>query len=178
MLSQKIFHAQCGDQQSMQELIDQFTPLIKRHSRTLYIEDAFNELLLAFIEIIHAVPLHQLKTDCDGALVKYIETSVRHSAIALIRKKVKSASTVISWEELSEAQKNELYCPDFTNSIAFDDLLNGCPQLTDRESVVLRLIYFYGYTSADIAQKFNKSKQNINQIKLRALKKLKKIYNL
>ncbi|WP_420908881.1 sigma factor-like helix-turn-helix DNA-binding protein [Flintibacter muris] len=40
------------------------------------------------------------------------------------------------------------------------------------------LIYFYGYTSADIAQKFNKSKQNINQIKLRALKKLKKMYDL
>lgn len=59
MLRQKVLLAQSGDQDSMQDLIDQFTPLLKHYSRILYVEDSFNELVLSFIEIVHAIPLEQ-----------------------------------------------------------------------------------------------------------------------
>lgn len=55
----------------------------------------------------------------------------------------------------------------------FFELLDTCPKLTQKERIILTLIYFYGYTSTEIAQKRGTSKQNINQIKKRALSKLK-----
>ena len=86
MLRQKVLLAQSGDQDSMQDLIDQFKPLLKHYSRILYVEDSFNELVLSFIEIVHAIPLESLKDNNDGVIVKYISTSLKNAYISLIRK--------------------------------------------------------------------------------------------
>ena len=55
----------------------------------------------------------------------------------------------------------------------FEDLLK-CGQLKDREKELLRKIYKIGYTSAEIARQENISRQSVNQMKTRALQKLKK----
>ena len=47
--------------------------------------------------------------------------------------------------------------------------------LNENEYQVIRLIYMEGYTSAEIARMANKSRQAVNQIKIRALKKIKNI---
>ena len=92
MLRQKVLLAQSGDQDSMQDLIDQFTPLLKHYSRILYVEDSFNELVLSFIEIVHAIPLESLKNNNDGVIVKYIVTSLKNAYVAHVRKNKKEIS--------------------------------------------------------------------------------------
>lgn len=47
--------------------------------------------------------------------------------------------------------------------------------LNENEYQVIRLIYMEGYTSAEIVRMANKSRQAVNQIKIRALKKIKNI---
>lgn len=47
--------------------------------------------------------------------------------------------------------------------------------LNKNEYQIIRLIYMEGYTSAEIARMANKSRQAVNQIKIRALKKIKSI---
>ena len=56
----------------------------------------------------------------------------------------------------------------------FSELLDTCPELTKKERKVLTLIYLHGYTSVDIARIVHTTKQNINQVKMRALKKLRR----
>lgn len=175
MISQKVLSAQEGSQDAMLELIKQFTPLLKRYSRVLYIEDSFDELVLAFIEIIHAIPLERLNGKSDGILVNYIAESVKNSYIALIRKNSKHQISITPWDELTESQQNQVLRPSInTGNSSFEYLLDSCHTLTEKERMILRLIYCYGYTSADLAKRFSSTKQNINQIKLRAQRKLKK----
>ena len=174
MLRQKVLLAQSGDQNSMQDLIDQFTPLLKHYSRILYVEDSFNELVLSFIEIVHAIPLESLKNNNDGVIVKYIATSLKNAYVAHVRKSTKEISPVVSWEEMTESQHSKALSPiDDLDKVRFDDLLSVCPTLTVKEKEILTLVYLYGYSSVEIANKFSSSKQNINQIKRRALQKMK-----
>ena len=75
---------------------------------------------------------------------------------------------------MTESQWNRVYSMN-TNSLnytTFDDILSSCSSLTKKEKSILKLIYIYGYSSTEIARQFSSSKQNINQIKKRALKKL------
>lgn len=174
MLRQKVLLAQSGDQDSMQDLIDQFTPLLKHYSRILYVEDSFNELVLSFIEIVYAIPLKSLKNNNDGVIVKYIATSLKNVYVAYVRKNTKEISPVVSWEEMTESQRSKALSPiDDIDKVRFDDLLSVCPTLTVKEKEILTLVYLYGYSSVEIANKFSSSKQNINQIKRRALQKMK-----
>lgn len=177
MIRQKVLLAQSGDQSSMQGLIDQFTPLLKRYSRQLYIEDSFNELVLSFIEIVHAIPLDSLNSNNDGVIVKYIVTSLKNAYIAHIRKNARAISPILSWEEMTESQRNEtifLTSNNKTDEVNFNNLLASCPTLTSKEKKVLTLVYLYGYSSAEIADKVHSSRQNINQIKRRAVEKMRK----
>ena len=174
MLRQKVLLAQSGDQDSMQDLIDLFKPLLKHYSRILYVEDSFNELVLSFIEIVHAIPLESLKDNNDGVIVKYISTSLKNAYISLIRKNAKEILPVVSWEEMTESQRIKVLSPIYDiDKTHFDDLLSLCPTLTVKEKEILTLVYLYGYSSVEIANKFSSSKQNINQIKRRALQKMK-----
>ena len=50
----------------------------------------------------------------------------------------------------------------------FSDLVKGCPRLTEKETYVLEQVYYWGYTAAELAPGMGTSKQNVNQIKLRA----------
>jgi RNA polymerase sigma factor (sigma-70 family) len=76
---------------------------------------------------------------------------------------------------LTDAQKFEQ--PD--NSVGdageqeFRQLLCEYPALTKKEEEVLLLSIYYEYPSAEIAKLLFSSRQNINQIKLRALKKMR-----
>ena len=156
MLRQKVLLAQSGDQDSMQDLIDQFKPLLKHYSRILYVEDSFNELVLSFIEIVHAIPLESLKDNNDGVIVKYISTSLKNAYISLIRKNAKEILPVVSWEEMTESQRSKTLSPiDDVDKVRFDDLLSVCPTLTVKEKEILTLVYLCGYSSVEILFLFN-----------------------
>ena len=48
--------------------------------------------------------------------------------------------------------------------------------LTEKERLVLALIYQYGFSSAEVARKVHTTRQNVNQIKKRAEKKVLEKY--
>ena len=48
--------------------------------------------------------------------------------------------------------------------------------LTSREMMVLKAVYEKGYTVSEVATSLGVSRQNVNQIKKRAIMKLKKVY--
>lgn len=176
MLKEKVQRAQQGNQQDMLELLEQFQPLLNKYSRKLMYEDALNDLNLKFIEIIHAINLTKLQNDNDGVFVKYIVISVRNAYIALLGE-FYAQKGVVSWEDLTETEKHKLAVDEKsrdTERQRFIDLLDSSQNLTDKERQTLTLIYYYEYSAADIAKIFSTTRQNINQIKLRALEKIRK----
>ena len=166
--------AQNGSQEDTLFLIKKFEPLLKHYSYRLHCEDALNELTLAFIEMIHAVRPDLFRSQEDAVIVSYISHAVRNAYIAHLPPKENRPKPPVSWEELTEAQQSAVEAASHEREVQdFQDRLDTCPILSSKEREILTLIYLYGYTSTEIAKKMGTTKQNINQIKLRALKKLK-----
>ena len=117
--------------------------------------------------------LDALRSQGDGTIVAYLAQSVRNAYISLLPSKDKTAEPPVSWEELTEAQRLGLEVSiREREALDFSELLDTCPELTRKERRVLTLIYFHGYSSAEIARIVHSTKQNINQTNMRALEKL------
>ena len=96
MLVDKIREAQQGNQDAMLYLIQKYMPLLNRYSKKLHQEDAYSELTLAFIELIHHIRIDRLISGSDGAITNYIAASVKNAYNAYIKKIMveKSSSTL------------------------------------------------------------------------------------
>lgn len=177
MLIDKIREAQQGDRDAMLYLIQKYTPLLKGYSKKMYQEDAFSELTLAFIELIHHIKIQKLTCTADGAITNYIVASVKNIYIACIKDIMREKGRITAWEDFSEQDEYRLSV-EFSSSspdFAFRDFLNEFSCLTEKERQVLLQIYLYGYSAAEIASQLKTSRQNINQIKTRAQNKIKAV---
>ena len=83
----------------------------------------------------------------------------------------------IPFSDLSEEQlhllENELSTNDEMNKLIQDDLNIS---LSEKEYKVIVMFYFEQYSVAEIAEEFKISRQAVNQMRCRAINKLRKIY--
>lgn len=173
MLIYKISRAKADDQQEMLNLIERFSPLIKKYAWKLNYEDAENDLILEFIQLIKDFDVESLKCREDGAITNYICKSMQNRYIYLLKRLISIKVESVSYDQITEEQLSKLSiseCSDEKNLKLDDNLLL---KLTPKERVVIEQIIIYGYSSVDIAKKLDTTKENINQIKLRALKKIR-----
>lgn len=176
MTADLITQSQTGDKTATLALIEKFNPLLKKYAYKLFYDDAYNDLLVDFIELVHNIQLDHLHDKSEGSLVSYICTSVRSS---YIKKSIasKEMRNLVLYSNLSD---NELYYVE--TSLASCDTyfkyeLQGVNQvLTKSESSIIRMLYLSGYTVEEIACSLGVTRQAVNQMKKRALNKLKIIY--
>lgn len=173
MLYDQIALAQNGDKSVMLALIEQFNPLITKYSKLLNTEDAFEEMRLVFIELIMELKLDRLRSHSDGVIVAYINKTIRSNYIAKNKRNELEEGTV-HWDDLDELfqRKYEPNNPLFT---AEDDFVRAIPPgvLNEKELDIITMVYLYGYSAAEIARRKKITRQAVNQIKLRALRKLR-----
>lgn len=173
-LANDIRRAKAGEEDAQLYLIGKFMPLIKKYSYKLNYkdyEDAKSELTLKLLELISTFPLDRMQSQTDGALVNYISSSIYHAYLSLQRVQFAQTSGLLSLDQMTEEQLH--HRKDLRTEPPPDPDWQISEGLTGREAHVLTMVYSYGYTSAEIATRMGTSKQNINQIKLRALRKLK-----
>lgn len=72
MLYEIICRAQNGDKEAMQELVDRFTPLMRKRANKLGYEDAYEDIRLFFIELIYSMKLEKIRLKEDGGITSYI----------------------------------------------------------------------------------------------------------
>ncbi|TCL55233.1 RNA polymerase sigma factor (sigma-70 family) [Kineothrix alysoides] len=173
MLKDLIIRAQESDSEAMMELINKFKPLLQKYARKLVYEDAYEDLVLYFIQLMHGLELEKLLSNEDGSITNYINVSVRNFYNKKIPEIIRSKKEILH-TNLSEEQ---LYYID-TVSAKTDkiDFLyeSGIHQiLNESEYQIIYLIYVEGYTAVEIAKIINKSRQAVNQMKVRALIKLR-----
>ncbi len=177
MICRLLVKAQQGDEKAMLELINRFQPLLKKYAKKLGYEDAYEDFLLFFIELVKTIDLKKLNTLKDQTVAAYIKVSVTHFYGKKIRR-ILEEEHEIAFSELTEEQRYYVEAKtakqDEQNifmELGVDKFLNP------NEKSILYLVYARGYTTAEIARKYHKSRQTVNQLKIRTLKKLRKMEN-
>lgn len=166
---------QLPDIKACLKLIDCFDGLLKKYARLLNYEDAYNDVVLFFIELINK--LHGelwVGTNSDGKIVNYIQKALRNEYIRLSKKQ--SSLRTIAFTDLNIDNNSPV--EKLLSKEAETKLYEYFPKdatLSMLEKQTIIMIFGYGYTVSEIATISGKSRQAINQTKLRALSKLEKI---
>jgi RNA polymerase sigma factor (sigma-70 family) len=177
MTADLIAQSQTGSNDATLALIEKFNPLLKKYTYKLFYDDAYSDLLVDFIELLHNIKLGHLHDKSEGSLVSYICTSVRSS---YIRRSI-AINKLHNLMPYSDLNDNELYCIEAASAVSdtyFKYELPGVDQvLTKSESSIIKMIYLSGYTIKETACIFGITRQAVNQMKKRALKKLENLYS-
>ncbi len=161
----------------MLELIEQFQPLLRKYARLLKAEDAYEILVVDFLEMLHKINLRENAFLEDASLLRYFKVSVHHSYIRHSRKSVKISANEICLSALSEVQLYEIEARSATcdeyDTIGHTRLHEV---LSDYEMKILLLTCTQNFPAAEIARRLGVSRQSVNQTKRRALKKARQYY--
>lgn len=178
MLSGKILEAQRGNQNCMLDLIRTFQQLLHKYAYKLHYEDAFSDLVISLIEVIYKIKIEDFSETGDGALVNYITESINHTYFKLSKRANILSSKEQHVSDLTESQQfymENAPAPEEEHLSKFKLMLSGC-NLTNAEKEVIIKFFFWETSVSQIAKEMKVSRQNVNQIKNRAIKKLRKIY--
>lgn len=126
-----------------------------------------------FIEMVKNLNLSKINNSSDGALTNYISRSVYRLFLRRLYTIMEKEPQYIYIEDMSPTQQNDLSMHTAVwNEGNISQIL---PQglLSQKELYVLFAIYERGESAASIARKLKVTRQNINQIKKNAERKLK-----
>lgn len=173
MLYETIDRAQNGDKEAMQKLVDQFTPLMRNRANKLGYEDAYENICLYFIELIYFMKLEKIRLKEDGGITSYINASVDNFYNKEMKKRDKWKKEIVISALPAE---QEYYVEKKMSKEDKADIfmeLNIAEKLAPYEYKIIYMIYIEGYSVAEIARGANKTRQAVNQLKKRVLKKIK-----
>lgn len=174
MTEDLIVQSQTGDSGATLTLIKKFDPLLRKYAYKLYYDDAYNDLLFDFIELLHNIRLDRMRDPNEGILVSYICTSIRSSYI----KRLISLKRLHNFVPYSALNDSELYYAEAASATSdpyFQLEMTGIDYvLTESELSIIKMIYLLGHTVTETAGFYGISRQAVNQTKKRALQKLKK----
>lgn len=167
-LRKQFWAAQQNNQEALQDIIIQFNPLLQKYASQLDYEDGRNDLVVFMINFIKHINLHRF--EADAQLTAYLEVSVRHEFYRLAKKHQK----LIQSEQLTENKDIEKLQQSFTIDTECDFVIDVCrsDRFTQKERNVLYLHYVLDYSIAEIATAYRISRQAVNQLKNRAIKKM------
>lgn len=169
-----VVQLQKGDKEAALALINKFDPLLKKYAYKLYYEDAYDDLLIDFIELLNHIRLDRIRDTSEGILVSYICKSIRSSYIKRLIT-LKRLHNFVPYSDLSDSERYYALAA----SASFDNYsileLTGIDNvLTESELSVVKMIFLLGYTVAETASVYGITRQAVNKTKKRALQKLAK----
>ena len=153
------------------DLINRFKPLISKYAYRLGYEDAFWDMQLRFIEIILSLNTNRLEALEYTELLTYICACVHNAYISLSKASCQYKEMFFPVSEIFEQAEEGIY--DDYKELILSDVKNV---LTDSEFDVVFKHFFAGMKIDDIATQKGVSRQAVNQIKNRAIKKLRKAF--
>lgn len=162
------------DESSFLNILSEFDKLLKKYARLLSYDDAYEDLRLFFIELLFDLKNKPEILKNDGIAVSYISTSIKNHYfyISKNQKHVESNFSDLSDEQMVFIDKSFSY----TTPDSISDYFPISKKLTELEAYVITMFYTYEFPISTIAKYSGKSRQAVNQAKLRALKKIKESY--
>ena len=148
MIIDDVRSSQKGDQQAVLDLINKFSPALKKYARKLETEDAYYDLQVEFLDLI----LH-------------------HDCIKLLRQLIDNKMPNISTDDLTDSMLYQSCCIDSLKDFTLDI---PSTLLSPLEADAFFQISILGYSAAELARKEGVSRQSINQAKQKAILKLRR----
>ena len=167
----KIINAQKNHEEDLVQLINDFTPLLKKYATKMNYEDAFADLRLEFIEIILGISTEKFSNYAEPQILCYIKISVHNAYIKLSKIKCDYENNAFPVEDIRDEIEKSHY--DEYENIFLEDIKK---YLTENEFDVIYKHFFCGFTVSDIALIKKVSRQAVNQVKTRAIKKLSNVF--
>lgn len=165
--------AQERDQDCCYLIIRRFKGLIKKYAKKLSYEDAENDLVCYFVELIYTFPLQKFREDEEGRIISYISSCIVNRYYFLLKKIIEKKNELYILEMSEEQQymiEAKLSCYDSYENLFLEDIQK---QLSKKEWYLLKSIYLQGLSPSEVAKKEGVTRQAINQAKLRILVKLR-----
>lgn len=160
---------QNGNSYLILNLLDKFKFLLKKISNKLDYECAETDLVIYFIELIKSIDTSKILNKSDGALIKYINTSLNRKSISLYNTNKKFNTETIEYNDDIKSITSYLD----TNELELYSSLN-C--LSDIQKKIIIDKYINNLTDIEIACTLGISRQSVYYNKVKALDKLKKYY--
>lgn len=160
------------DENATLELLSLFDNLLRKYAHLLGYEDAYEDLQLFFLELLHTMKEKEICSKNDGYIVKYIVKSVKNKYIAM-SKSLKELKAM-SYADISDEQMiyvEQLAAKEDRSDISIYYPSNG--KLTAREKLILELFFTREYSIEEVSNYLGISRQATNQAKNRALKKIR-----
>ncbi|URZ17343.1 sigma-70 family RNA polymerase sigma factor [Clostridium felsineum] len=169
-----IIQSKNGDKDCMLLMIQKFMPLIKKYSNKLSYDDAREDLIIGFMEIIGDMPVDKsIKFDEEKYIVGYINISMKHLYVKLLKKLIKLSDNETGLYLNTMLENDNVDTSEFINNrIILKELLN---KISAYQRYIIISIYFLDLSEDQIAKNLKVSRQAINRTKLRALKSLKEM---
>ena len=170
MIIDDIRSCQQGSQEATLELIERFSPALKKYARKLGTEDAYYDLQVEFLDLILHLDHSRLRETSDGALVQYLSQSIYHAYIKLLKYLIDNKAPTVATDELTDRilYQNSCICDFHYESLDIPPQL-----LASQEAEAFYGICILGYSAAELARKKGTSRQSVNQAKQRAIRKLR-----
>lgn len=146
-------------------LIEKFMPLISKLTFKLKYDEAKTDLVIAFIELIDNIKLYNFEENNEGALVKYIQSSLNRRSIDLYRKNVLNN---IQHLELNETTISDCPMDSILDKILVDSILH-ISTLTEKQKNILVERYIKNNSDSEIAYDLNISRQAVYENRKKAI---------
>ena len=173
VLKDMVKRAKGGNEESMIELIEKFSPLIRKYSRKLNYDDAEADITIFLIETIKKIPIfNNINLNKDECIVGYINTSIKNRYISLSKKYISIVS-----KEIELNVNIFLHCTlqdeqeSIDNHIFVTFLLDKLPHY---QKQIIENIFIDNIPVTDLSKRLHISRQSVNRTKNRALSNLNK----
>ncbi len=172
-LNQMVKKAQEGNKKSTIELIEKFSPLIRKYGRKLNYDDAEADIIIFLIETIKKIPIfNNINLNKEECIVGYINTSIKNRYISLSKKYISIVSQETKLDInifLDYTLQDEQESID--NHIFITFLLDKLPHY---QKQIIENIFIDNIPETDLSKRLHTSRQSVNRAKNRALSNLKK----
>lgn len=170
-ICQLVILAKHGDNQSMEELIVRFMPLIDSLSRKARNEYSKTDLIIFFIKLIYKIKISDFKNFSEVVVVKYIKNSMDRECYRLAKK------GPIEMVELTDTFSKDSIDYDEVNYSVYLNNLVDKGIITKRQMQILYYKYYYVNNDTEIASDLHISRQAVSKIHNAAIKNLKTYLN-
>jgi RNA polymerase sigma factor (sigma-70 family) len=151
---------------TLEKCILAFSPLLKKYTYYLRYEDAENDLIVKFIQVLNRIPTNLSNIE----VLSYINVSLKNEYIRLNKKKKLDENKCLINSDLI----NDICYKNDISTESFVLLKSALYKLTPLERSTIISFYYKDISCEHIGKNLNLSRQYVNKLRNQALAKLRK----
>lgn len=169
-----ILKCKSNDNDSFALLCEKFKPLLKKYSRLLEYDDAYEDLLFRFLICIYKIPLSEKNLENnDIAILSYIKVTMKNQYIYLNKRYAEITAKYMNYDDIMYQYPDNSNTAKLNSRMLLWDLKKV---LNNNDLGLLYLKFYLQYTDKEIAASYGISRQAVNKRLHKIIKTVKKLF--